>query len=92
MAHFKITYGVGGGYNDITNEVLEFDNIEQAEEYAYERSIDVFNSYGIFEEHDLYEDEEFTEYDYELMYNESVERWVTYDAVEVPESNAEMCH
>ena len=92
MATFKVTYGVGGGYNDIRTEVFKFNNVQQAEEYAYESAVDVFNSYGIFEKHDLYEDEEFTEDDYETMHQESIERWVSYSVVEVPESNESMCH
>lgn len=87
MATFKVTYGVGGGYNDITTEVLEFNTFEEAEQYAYESSVEVYESYGIFEENE----EECTEDEYEELYYESVERWVSYSAVEVPESSVEMC-
>ena len=50
MKKFKVVYGVGGGYNDIQKEVLEFSSLEEAEEYAYESAVDIFNSYGIDEE------------------------------------------
>jgi hypothetical protein len=91
MATFKVTYGVGGGYNDIRTEVLEFDTFEEAEQYAYESSVEVYESYGIFEEdEECTEDEESTEDDYETMHQESIERWVSYSAVEVPESNESM--
>ena len=82
MKKFKVVYGVGGGYNDIQKEVLEFSSLEEAEEYAYESAVDIFNSYSIFDEINQECDEE----DYEYLYNEEVERWCSYYAEELPES------
>ena len=81
MKKFKVVYGVGGGYNDIQKEVLEFSSLEEAEEYAYESAVDIFDSYGIFEEHHECDEEE-----YEYLYNEEVEKWCSYYAEELPES------
>jgi hypothetical protein len=74
MTQFKITYGVGGGYNDITEEVIEADNLNEAEQIAYELAVEVFNSYGIYDENDMTD-----EYD-ESEYQESIERWIDCSA------------
>ena len=85
MKKFKVVYGVGGGYNDIQEEVLEFSSRKEAEEYAYESAVNIFDSYSIFEEHQE-TDEECDEEEYEYLYNEEVERWCSYYAEELPES------
>ena len=74
MTQFKITYGVGGGYNDITEEVIEAANLNEAERIAYELAVGVFDSYGVYEENDMTD-----EYD-ESEYQESIERWIDYSA------------
>ena len=84
MAQFKIEYGVGGGYNDITEEVIEADNLDQANQIAYESSIEVFDSYGIFENQNDPEDYEgLSPEDAHSAYLEEVERWVVYNAESV---------
>ena len=78
MAQFNVRYGVGGGYNDVTEDVVEFDNAEQAENYAYEMALDVFNSHGIFEmacENGEYEDFEDDD-DVKIAFLEEAERWL----------------
>ena len=72
MTQFRITYGVGGGYNDISEEIIEADTQDDAENIAYERSVEVFDSYGVYEENDMTD-----EYD-ESEYQESIERWIDY--------------
>jgi hypothetical protein len=72
MTQFRITYGVGGGYNDISTEIIEADMLNDAEHIAYERSVEVFDSYGVYEENDMTD-----EYD-ESEYQESIERWIDY--------------
>ena len=74
MSQFKITYGVGGGYNDINEEVIEAGTLDDAEHIAYEKSVVVFESYGVYEEQDMSD-----EYD-ESEYQDSVERWIDYSA------------
>ena len=75
MTQFKITYGVGGGYNDISEQIIEVDNLNEAEQIAYELAVEVFNSYGVYEENDM----TIEEYD-ESEYQESIERWIDYSA------------
>jgi hypothetical protein len=78
MAQFIIRYGVGGGYNDIQTEVLESDNLREAERYAYEGACEMFESYGVF--NDSYPDYDYSSEDYEAEYNEELERWIEYSA------------
>jgi hypothetical protein len=72
MTQFKITYGVGGGYNDISTEIIEANTLDEANEIAYVNAIEVFESYGVYEENDMTD-----EYD-ESEYQESIERWIDY--------------
>ena len=74
MTQFKITYGVGGGYNDISEQIIEAANLYEAEQIAYELAVEVFDSYSIYEEQDMGE-----EYD-ESEYQDSIERWIDYSA------------
>jgi len=79
MAKFKITYGVGGGYNDIAEELIEVDTLNQADEAAYEAAIQVFNSYSIYERELKDEKKEWDDSDY----YQCLERWIRYKAKEV---------
>jgi hypothetical protein len=72
MTQFRITYGVGGGYNDISTEIIEANTLNDAVHTAYERSVEVFDSYGVYEENDMTD-----AYD-ESEYQESIERWIDY--------------
>jgi hypothetical protein len=84
MAQFKIEYGVGGGYNDINEEVIEADSLDEAIQNAYEFSIQVFESYSILETQNDPEDYEgLSSEDYQSFYHEEVERWVVYNAEEI---------
>lgn len=80
MPKFKIVYGVGGGYNDINEDVIEAVCADAASEEAYLLAEEVFNSYGIYEK-ELEGDEEGDE----ESYNECLESWVTYYAEPVNE-------
>jgi hypothetical protein len=74
MTQFKITYGVGGGYNDISTEIIEANTLDEANEIAYVNAIEVFESYGVYENNDMTD-----EYD-ESEYQDSIERWCDYNA------------
>ena len=79
MAQFQIEFGVGGGYNDISTEVIEANSLDEAVKAAYLSAVDVFESYGIFE--DQNDVEEFdNDDDYQAAYDEEVERWCSYSA------------
>lgn len=79
MAQFNVRYGVRGGYyNDVTEDVVEAENVQQAEQCAYEMALEVFNSHGIFEracENGEYEDFEDDD-DVEIAFREEADRWV----------------
>lgn len=75
MASFLIRYGVGGGYNDITEEVIEAVSQDAAERDAFEAAIQIFEYYGIYE-NNLEEDEEWND----EAYREELERWIEYSA------------
>jgi hypothetical protein len=77
---YKITYGVGGGYNDINSEIVECASIEEASQWAYDCAVDVFESYGIFD-YSEYENED-DEYINEA-YFQDVDSWCHYSAEEV---------
>jgi len=87
MNSYRITYGLGGGYNSKTEEVIEADSQGQAMSIAYELALEEFESQGVFEEQ-MSEDEqeEYNDLDSEeqnIMYNEEAERWIDYFAVEI---------
>lgn len=78
MTQYQITYGVGGGYNDIRDEVIDADSHDEAIQIAYELSVEVFLSYGIADDHYL-SDEELEE----GRFQELIEEWCDYDAVAI---------
>lgn len=77
MTQYQITYGVGGGYNDIRDEVIDADSHDEAIQIAYELSVEVFESYGIADYH--LSDEEVEE----GQLQELIEKWCDYDAVAI---------
>jgi hypothetical protein len=72
MTQFRITYGVGGGYNDISTEIIEAKTLDEAIEIAYVNAIEVFDSYGVYEENHM------TDEDDESEYQQSIEPWIDY--------------
>ena len=82
MAQFQITYGLGGGYNETETDVIEVDNLDEANLVAYTAAMEMFESYGVFENQcgdEEYENDE----DYESAYIEEAERWIHYWAEEI---------
>jgi hypothetical protein len=77
---YKITYGVGGGYNDINSEIVECDSLEEAEQWAYDEAVNCYESYGIFDYED-FEDE--SEDDMDQAWRDDIESWCHYSAEEV---------
>jgi len=71
---YKITYGVVGGIN---SEIVECVNLVDAEDLAYTAAIDIFESYGIFEEF------EGCHQDIESAWYDEVDRWCLYSAEEI---------
>ena len=81
---FRITYGLGGGYNTHNEEVVEAYDLEHAAMIAYTLACEEFESYGVFEEQNPdWEEDVDNGDDYDMLCREEVERWVHYDAVTV---------
>lgn len=91
---FIIGYGLAGGYGGIHDyEVIKADNLESADNYAFLKACEYYESYidgtnlrevdQIMEEEDL--DEEST-YDFFMDERES---WIDYIAMEYNEKNLE---
>lgn len=78
MARFEIRYGLGGGYNVIQTEIVEVDNLEQAECDAFDAACEMFESYDVFGEQNP--DYDYDSEDYAEEYNEERERWISYSA------------
>ena len=77
-SQFRITYGLGGGYNTHNEEIVEANDLEHAAMIAYTLACEEFDSYGVY---DNQNGEEFdNEDEYDIAYQEEVERWVHYDA------------
>lgn len=83
MEKFKITYGVGGGYNDIQEEVIEAKDLDAARAIAYEMAQDVFDIYGIYDNEVEFAKEDDNE---PVDYNECLESWIDYNAVPLVEA------
>jgi len=87
---FKIYAGLSGGFGGAKYiETLEFESRDDAEQYAYDCAVECYESYEgshglrtfdeIMEEEDVEEDEAID------IYNEEMEDWLEYFAVEVIE-------
>lgn len=84
MAKFKIEYGLGGGYNINEVEIVECDCLDEAQQWAYESAVGIFESYGIFD----YEGcvaEGYTDEDLDEAYSQEIEAWCRYRAEEIIE-------
>lgn len=78
MQNFKITYGIGGGYNVTEVEIVEAANEEAAMKIAYGCAAEVFESYGVFENQNPDYDQ--NSEDYEADWLDELERWIDYSA------------
>lgn len=78
MARYRISYGLGGGFNVHETDEVEAVNEDQATEYAYIAATELFEFYGVFDNQNPgydYESE-----DYEQDYEDEMNRWVDYSA------------
>jgi len=89
---FFVKYGVGGGYDDISAEIVDVDSQEEADRYAYEASINVYQMYDIFySQNDEEELAEMSEEELEDAELEDMESWISYSAeLYVPEKHDEI--
>lgn len=89
MKKFKIYAGLGGGFGGADYiDTLEFNNKDEALDYAYQEAVDIYESYegtgGILSMDEIEEDlreswgEEPSEDDIRECYLEEVESWIEY--------------
>jgi hypothetical protein len=81
---YCIRYGIGGGYNDITFDIIEANSLDEAADQAYQGARDKYDSYGledkVAENHDEEDWEALSEEDKETAVNEDFESWAEYSA------------
>ena len=97
---YKIYAGLGGEFGGATSQgIFEYDNMEEAEEDAYNLAVEMYNSYAglhglvSWEEckQELYDngdiDADMSESDINALvdeyYNEEMETWLDYYAIEI---------
>lgn len=84
MPKYKIFTGLGGGFGGATEHIIEeFENLEDAEEYAWEEACEEYESYGgmhgLFNREEALEEySDLTEEDLDAMYDEDRENWIEY--------------
>lgn len=78
MARFEIRYGLSGGYNDIQTEIIEVDNLEQAQRDAFDAACEMFEDYNVFGNQNP--DYDYDSEDYQNDYNEERESWIECSA------------
>ena len=89
MPFYKIYAGLGGGFGGadyIATE--EFDNEEDAEQYAFEQAVEEYQSYeglrGLFNrEEAIEENPDLTEEDLDDLEREDMESWIEYWVKEI---------
>ena len=90
---FDIYYGRGGGFGGaVFDGTFEFQNLEEAVNYAYMKAIEEYESYGgchgLLDIEEVRQDcidsfgKEPSEEDLEDAYREQVESWIVYEAKE----------
>ena len=89
MALYKITYGLGGGFGEHI-EVIGADSQKSAERCAYDAARQEYETYegfhGIRDFAGIMEEENLTEEDAALEYEQEVESWIQYTAEPVEDS------
>ena len=92
MKKYLIKYALGGGFGGIEmadGEILEFNNQEEALDYAYEMACQEYDGYaglhGIRDIDQIMEEDGCDEYEAEQEYNDDRESWVDYEATEIKE-------
>ena len=86
MGLFIIRHGLGGGFGGGNNyEVIETENLEYAEKWAFENACQDYESYegmyGLRTVEQIMEEEECKEEDALIAYEEERESWLDYYAV-----------
>lgn len=82
---FIIGYGLAGGFGGARNfEVIQVDNQEEAEEWAWEQACEEYERYvgmyGLRDTSEIMEEDEVDEDEAEAIFNEEREGWLDYSA------------
>lgn len=81
---FQISYGIGNGYNVHETELIDATDLNEANQIAYECSLNLFEYYGVFDNQVPEEElEGLNDEEIQGLYMEEVERWIEYDAEQV---------
>lgn len=90
MIHFEIRYALSGGFGGCENkdwEPVEADNIEEAEDIAYQHACEEYESYvglhGLREVDEIMEEDGVDMEEAVEIYNDERESWIDYEAREV---------
>lgn len=78
MALYRLSFGLGGGFNVNETAEVEADNENDAVEYAYNAACELFEFYGVFENQNPDYDDSCESY--EQDYEDELQRWVDYSA------------
>lgn len=85
MNLYIIKYGLGGGFGGANNyEVIQTEDLEDAEKWAYENACDEYDSYsgmhGLRSEDEIIKEEDCDEEEARYIYEEEREGWLEYCA------------
>lgn len=96
---FKIRYALSGGFGGVENvdwEEIEADNLEDAENQAYQSAIEEYESYegmhGLRTTEEIMEEDKVSEDEAYEIYKEEREGWLDYEAKEIKENDANPKH
>lgn len=90
MPKYEIYAGLGGGFGGANyEETLEFENEDEAEDYAWECACQQYEGYaglhGLRSVDQIVEENEVDKEEAEIIYSEERESWLDYYAKEVKE-------
>ena len=88
MPTYRIFAGLGGGFGGAKEvDELEFDNKDEAMEYAYHQAFEIYEGYtgmyGLRSISEIMEDEDCNEEDAEEIMREEAESWLDYRVAEL---------
>lgn len=94
MEKYTISWGLGGGFGGINNyEVVEAENIEDAQSFAFEQACNEYDLYtssnGLRDLEEIEDEEECSRGEAWEIFGEERESWILYDAIPYQENHDE---
>ena len=84
MAKFTITYGLNGGFNTETEEIIDVDSIADANQHAWELACNEYDQFaggnGLRDTTEIMIEDDVDEIEAEEIFNEEREGWLNYSA------------